>query len=58
MTNIIFEWRHEKKPTTIWVFEQVRQNPGCSPTEDSCKLEISDLERRGIVLSMEQKQRH
>ena len=33
------------------VSDQVRQKPGCSATEDGLRLEISDLERRGIVLS-------
>ena len=33
------------------VFEQVRHKPACTSTEKSYKLEISDISRRGIVLS-------
>ena len=33
-------------------FDQIRHKSGCTATEDSYRLEISDLERRGIVLSM------
>ena len=33
------------------VSEQVRHKPVCTVTEKSWKLEISDLSRRGIVLS-------
>ena len=33
------------------VSEQVRHKPACTSTEKSEKLEISDLSRRGIVLS-------
>ena len=33
------------------VFDQVRHIPGCTGTGDSKNLEISDLRRRGIVLS-------
>ena len=33
------------------VSEQVRHKPTCTSTEKSWKLEISDLSRRGIVLS-------
>ena len=33
------------------VSEQVRHKPTCTSTEKSMKLEISDLRRRGIVLS-------
>ena len=39
------------------VSEQVRQKLACIITEDGLRLEILDLERRGIVLSMLQKQR-
>ena len=42
--------RHEK--TNILVFDLVRHKPGCTATEDDQRLEISDLESRGIVLSM------
>ena len=33
------------------ISEQVRHKPACTSTEKSWKLEISDLSRRGIVLS-------
>ena len=33
-------------------FELVRHKPGCKATEDDERLEISDLDRRGIVLSV------
>ena len=44
----LFEPRHEK--TNVLVSDQVRHKPGCTATEDSQRLEISDLESRGIVL--------
>ena len=51
--NVVFyikyEPHHEK--TNNVVFEQVQHKPSCTCTEDGCKLEISDLRRRGIVLS-------
>ena len=37
--------------------DQVLHKPGCNATEDGYRLQISDLESSGIVLSMEQKQR-
>ena len=37
--------------TSNAVSEQVGNKLGCRGTEDSEKLEISDLRRRGIVLS-------
>ena len=40
-----------RKPA-FWVSDLVRHKPGCTATEDSSRLEISDLESRGIVLSM------
>ena len=46
---IIFEPR--EKPVS-GVSVQVRHKPGCTTTEDDLKLKISDLERRGIVLSI------
>ena len=46
----IFEPRHEK--TNILVFDLVQHKTGCTATEDGQRLEISDLGRRGIVLSM------
>ena len=48
--NRVNEPRHEK--TNILVSDQVRHKPGCTATEDGLGLEISDLESRGIVLSM------
>ena len=47
---ITCEPRHEK--TNVLVFDQVRHKPGCTVTEDGYMLETSDIERRGIVLSM------
>ena len=46
----IYEPRHEK--TNVLVCDLVRHKPGCTATEDGYRLEISDLESRGIVLSM------
>ena len=46
---------HQPEPprgkTNNVVSEQVRHKPTCTSTENSYKLEISDLSRRGIVLS-------
>ena len=39
-----------RKPV-FGVSDQVRHKPGCTASEDDKKLEISDLESRGIVLS-------
>ena len=36
----------------LGVSNQVRHKPGCAATEDGWRLGISDLDRRGIVLSM------
>ena len=47
---IINEPRCEK--TNILVSDVVRHKPGRTGIEDGWRLEISDLERRGIVLSM------
>ena len=44
------EPRHEK--TNLLVSDLVRHKPGCTATEDGERLEISDLESRGIVLSI------
>ena len=46
----INEPRHEK--TSILVSDLVQHKLGCTFTEDGWRLEISDLESRGIVLSM------
>ena len=40
-----------RKPV-FGVFDQVRHKPGCTTTEDGLRLEISDLDSRGIVLSV------
>ena len=53
--QLSFEPRHEK--TNILVSELVRHKPCCTATEDGKRLEISDLESRGIVLAMKRKQR-
>ena len=34
------------------VSDQVRHKPGCTATEDGLRLEISEFQSRGIVLSM------
>ena len=44
-----FEPRREK--TNILVSDLVPHKPGCTVTEDGQRLEISDLESRGIILS-------
>ena len=44
------EPRHEK--TNVLVSDLVRHKPGCTATQDGKKLEILDLESRGIGLSM------
>ena len=49
--SLKIEPSHEKKNNN-GVSEQVRHKSGCTVTEDGWKLEILDLERRGIVLSM------
>ena len=46
----IFEPRHEK--TNILVFDLVGYKPDSTATEDDKRLEILDLESRGIVLSV------
>ena len=43
------EPHHEK--TNVQVSDQVQHKPGCTATEDGYRLEIWDLESRGIVLS-------
>ena len=49
------EPRHEK--TNVLVSDLVQHKPGCTATEDGSRLEISDLESRGILLPMKRKQR-
>ena len=51
--KILIEPRHEK--TNILVSDLVRHKPGCTATEDGYRLEISDLESRGIVLCSKNK---
>ena len=45
-----------RKPV-FGVSDQVRHKPVCTVIEDAWRLEISDLGSRGIVLSVERKQR-
>ena len=40
-----------RKPV-FWVCDQVRLKPACLATEPSSSLEILDLERRDIILSL------
>ena len=47
---ILYEPVHEK--TNNLGSDQVRHKPGSAITEDDYRLEILDLESRGIVLSM------
>ena len=46
------DWRRVMRKPNFWVSHQVRHKPGCAATNDGWRLEISDLGRRGIVLSM------
>ena len=39
------------KKSVFWVSDLVGHKPGYTATEDGSRLEISDLENRGIVLS-------
>ena len=55
MSNFTFEPEREK--TNNLGYDPVRHKPGCTVTGDGKRLEILDLERRGIVLSMWRKQR-
>ena len=48
---------YDARKPVFGVFDQVRHKPGCAATEDVKRLEISDLESRGIVLSIERIQR-
>ena len=47
--KISFEPRHKK--TNVLVSDPARHKPGCTATEDSQRLEISDLESRGILVA-------
>ena len=57
--DVTFKTLHQmslvvRKPV-FGVSDQVRHKPGCTATEDGYKLEISDLESRGIYLCSENK---
>ena len=41
-----------RSKTNVLVSNLVRHKPGCTATEDDQRFEISDLDSRGIVLSM------
>ena len=41
----------DARKLVFMVSNQVRHKPACTVTESSWKLEISDLSRRGIVLT-------
>ena len=43
---------HVMRKRVLGASDQVRHKPGCTAKEDGQRLEISDLGRRGIVLSM------
>ena len=48
---------HVVRKPIFGVSDQVLHNPGCTAIDDGSMLEISDLDRRRIVLSMLRKQR-
>ena len=48
--DIVYEPVNEK--TNNLGSDQVRHKPGCTVTEDGLRLEILDLESKGIVLSV------
>ena len=48
--HYLFEPKHGK--TTICVSDPVRHRPSCTLTEDAYKLEVSDLGRGGMILSV------
>ena len=43
---LLYEPQHEE------TYKQIQHKPSCTSTEDGEKLEIFDLESRGIVLSV------
>ena len=51
LDNVLHMSRVMRKPT-FWFCDLVRHKLGCKTKEDGLRLEISDLESRGIVLSM------
>ena len=57
MHRISTGWSFEQPrgKTNNVVSEQVQHKPACTVTEDGYRLEILDLESRGIVISMLQK---
>ena len=50
-TSSIHRTHYMRKPV-FRVSDQVRHKPGCTAQEDGKTLEISDLESRGVVLSV------
>ena len=50
-TRVVIILEPPRGKTNNVVFERVRHKPACTSTEKSKKLEISDLSRRGVVLS-------
>ena len=48
----VFNLSHVLRKPVFLVSDLVRHKPGFAVIEDGKRLEISDLERRGIVLSM------
>ena len=54
--NVLFIDRHHMSPEArklvFGVSDQLQHNPACAATEDVLRLEILDLESRGIVPSM------
>ena len=56
-TSMVISYEPPRGKTNNVVFEQVRHKPVRTSTEDGSKLEISDLRRRGSVLSIKRKQR-
>ena len=50
-TKLPYEPRHKKKKTVFGFCDQVRHKPACAAREARQRLEISDIETRGIILS-------
>ena len=46
------EYEPVREKTNNLGSDQVRHKPGCTVTEDGKRLEILDIESRGIVLSV------
>ena len=42
----------QREKIGLWGYDQVRHKPVCEVTEDALKLDILDLRRREIVLSV------